>query len=56
VDADTVVLAAATAVVAIAQAGIVVLTRPRHARDAAFLAVPTLGLIALLIVVWLTVV
>ena len=49
------VLAAATAVVAIAQVGIVVLTRPRQLRDAVFLAVPTAGLIVLLIVAWRTV-
>ena len=54
-ETDTIVLAAATAVVAIAQVGIVMLTRPQRLREAVLLAAPTLGLVALLIVAWRTV-
>lgn len=49
------VLAAATAVVVVAQAAIVAVTRPRRLRESLFLAVPSIGIIALLIVAWRTV-
>ena len=51
-NADIVVLAAATAVVVIAQVGIVVATRPGNLREILYLAVPSAGLAALLVFGW----
>jgi hypothetical protein len=52
VDTDVVVLAAATAVVAVAQAGILLLARPRRIRDAVWAGIPALGIAALLTLAW----
>lgn len=49
------VLAAATAILVVAQIGIIVLSRPRRIRDAVFLALPAIGLGVLLVAAWLTV-
>ena len=47
-------MGAATAVVVIAQVGIVVATRPENLREALYLAVPSVGLVVLLVLGWLT--
>jgi len=52
VTADNIVLAAATAVVVIAQVGIVVATRPEGLREILYLAIPSVGLVALLVLSW----
>jgi len=54
VDADNVVLAAATAVVVIAQVGIAVVTRPENLKEVLYLALPSAGLAALLVLAWIS--
>jgi hypothetical protein len=54
VDSGSVVLAAASAIAAVAEVGILLFSRPAGPREAGFVAIPAAGLAALLVLAWRT--
>ena len=51
-DLDTVVLAAATAIVGVAQLGIVVTSRTKGLRDALYVGIPSVAVVVLFMLAW----